>query len=366
MAGRGEDENSVLTEFDPFSPNRGQGAYRNYRTVSDADEPENHPQENYEEQFYMAAKEVLALKQQMGQLKLQLKEEQQKTNKIPSAPDKLMPTKYSGSTDWEEYLIQFSYIAALHGWTQDKQAIILLGKLEGEALSVATSDSDMSFVALFNRLKENFAPERKETFALKLRTRVQGKDETFEELARDVKKLARKAYPTSDSDTREMLMVESFINAIHNDGLREKLRDKTPHTLNEALHEIRTLAANKELEMTRRSGKVGETGKRVQQVSEKTEDSQLLQKVQKQLEELQIELEKFKNSTVKGSQKKDRERKVPQCYHCKMDGHIKKWCPFLQKGQVPIFNSQVPPPTPKQGNLQGQFLNPAPENLSKM
>ena len=357
MAGRDQSNDDILSDFDPFTPTRGQASHHS----SPDNENEHQESENFKQQYFMAAKEILALKQQLGQMKLKAMEEHEKAKRVPGGFEKIMPTKYSGSTDWDEYLVQFSYIAALHGWSNDRQAIILLGKLEGEALSVATSDKDMSLMALVARLKENFAPERKETFSLKLRTKVQGKEESFEELARDVKKLARKAYPTSDQDTREMLMVESFVNAINDDGLREKLRDRIPKTLNESLHEIRTLSENKELERNRRS-------KKCQNVSEKSGEEDLVSQVQEQLKVLQDELKQYKKGKTGnegGQKRRDSGKRVPECYYCHLKGHIKRWCPLLQEGQPMMFNPQVPPPNFYQENWHGQVHSHAPANLSQ-
>ena len=97
-------------------------------------------------------------------------------------PGNLMPMKYSGSTDFDEYRQQFEAIASMNKWSEERRATMLLGRLEGPALSVASSSPDKTYEGLVGRLRENFSPEQAETSAMRLRTRVQAKGESLEAL----------------------------------------------------------------------------------------------------------------------------------------------------------------------------------------
>ena len=146
---------------------------------------------------------------------------------------------------------QFEAIAGLQRWSDERKAVVLLSKLEGQALSVATADAEKTYESLVACLKENFSPEQQVIFAMKLNARVQGKDETFEALANDMKKLVRKAYRSADEQTKERLATDAFVNAIADDQVREKLRDRTPGSISEALRSVRQIAVNRDIEKQR-------------------------------------------------------------------------------------------------------------------
>ena len=88
---------------------------------------------------------------------------------------------YSGSTDIDEYLSQFIAICEFEGWDDEEAAIILLAKLQGDALSVAAALDDQTLRSLTTNLRRHFAQDQEEVATLKLHGRAQKKDETFEE-----------------------------------------------------------------------------------------------------------------------------------------------------------------------------------------
>ena len=147
--------------------------------------------------------------------------------------------------------MQFFAITKFHGWTDEQAVVTLLSKLEGEALAVAAVLETPTLQSLVAQLRENFSPERQELASAKLQNRVQQSKETLEALALDIQKLVKRAYPTADELIRSRLGRDSFINAISNSQIREKLRDKNLSTLQQCLNEARRIQANIEIESTR-------------------------------------------------------------------------------------------------------------------
>ena len=69
----------------------------------------------------------------------------------------------------------------------------------------------------------------------RLRSRRRGRDEGLPELAEDIERLARLAYPEADSTMLEVLGKDQFIDALVNDDNRLRLRQMRPPTLRVAL-----------------------------------------------------------------------------------------------------------------------------------
>ena len=91
--------------------------------------------------------------------------------------------------------------------------------------------------------------------------------ESFESLSLDIKRLTKKAYAQTDDKTRDRLVRDAFLNAIEDEIIREKLRDRNPSSLADAVREARCLAANKELEKSRAKIKEGESAKKQRSLS---------------------------------------------------------------------------------------------------
>ena len=257
---------------------------------------------------------------EIAQLRRQMqKDETKKSGQDKSAPEKLMPMKYAGLTDFDDYLVQFETIAGLHGWDEDRQAAVLMAKLEGTALSVATSVSSKGYKAMTAKLKERFSPEQQEAYALRLKTRAQGKNETYEALADDMQNMTRKAYPESDEKTKNRLAKDAFIGAVADDKVREKLRDRAPAHLEEALKLARQLTASRELEK-----------QRVRMVAAEVEtEKDEVRQLREELSQLRADLKQKSKDKWKKGKGQDKTPKTVICFHCHQQGHIQRWCPQL-------------------------------------
>ena len=264
---------------------------------------------------------------------------------------------YSGNTDFEEYLSQFIGICEYQRWTDDEAAIMLLAKLTGDALSVAAALDDQSLRSLIMNLRRNFSQEQEEVATLKLSSRKQKSDESYESLSFDIQRLTKKAYSGTDDTTRDRIARDAFLNAITDDSVREKLRDLNPKTLAEAVRESRRLAANKDLEKGRAKGTLRQTAV----------DQTEIQKLQEQIQSLKTSQKSRRGGSNeqqgRGTEGQWRSRNPgypPTCWRCFMKGHLARWCPFTdeeiakmkKEGRIPAQIGQKTPES-EQGN-QGQ------------
>ena len=302
---------------------------------------------NFERQFAETSQRLINTQLELGRMQSEFTEQQHELAELKNrfTTDKLMPMKYSGTSDFDEYLTQFEAIAGLQNWNDERKAVVLLSKLEGQALSIASTENQRTFSSLVACLRENFSPQQQTIFALKLNSRVQGKNETFEALANDIKRLTKKAYMTADDLTKDRLATDAFVNAISDDSVREKLRDKAPVTISQALREVRQIAVNREIEKQRAK----QTVRSVEMKPSSKENDEVM-KLQEKLSKLEAELKKFHGERLQV-------KKPRVCYHCSLPGHVKKFCPFDPCNQMlPSVKAQtagnlVPQ---RQGNFTGQ------------
>ena len=253
---------------------------------------------------------------------------------------------YNGSTDFDEYLSQFMGVCEYHGWTDGEAAVMLLAKLQGDALSVAAALDDQTLRSLVLNLRRNFSSEQEEVATLKLSSRGQKSEESFQSLSFDIQRLTKKAYSKTDDETRDRIARDAFLNAISDDAIREKLRDQNPKTLAEAVRESSRLAANRDLEKTRVKSTVRQTS------TEPTE----IEELRKQIEKLRQQKpnqkgdRNYQGRVADGQWRSRNPGSPPTCWRCYKLGHIARWCPFSDEqiaemkaaGQIPAQKKRHP------------------------
>ena len=281
-------------------------------------------------------RELASKKAETETLRSELQEQRLQHSRLR---DIRVPT-YDGKADFEEYLNQFIGICEFHRWTDEEAAIMLLAKLQGDALSVAAALNDQSLRSLILNLRKHFCSEQEEVATLKLSSRGQKGDESFQSLSFDIQRLTKKAYGSTDDETRDRIARDAFINAVSDNVIREKLRDQNPRTLADAVRESSRLSANRDLEKTR----VKET---VRQSSGQDLDYQ----------QLRDEIEKLKQRRPRRRSSRPEQSRVaesqwrprnpgfpPTCWKCYRKGHIARWCPFTDEeieemraaGKIPV------------------------------
>ena len=70
----------------------------------------------------------------------------------------------------------------------------------------------------------NLTPEQQvELSRVQLRSRVRRRDESLPELAENIERLTRHAYPNAAAEMIEVLAKDQFIEALHNEEMRLKV-----------------------------------------------------------------------------------------------------------------------------------------------
>ncbi len=270
---------------------------------------------------------------------------QQQRTKVP---------QYDGTSSWTDYLVQFELVAELNGWDDNLMAMQLATNLRGAAQSVlgdlddyGRRDND-SLVAILN---QRFGPDNQtEMFRALLRNRTRGPHETLPELAHEIRRLVKLAYPTGQFGILEDLAKNHFVDAIQEADSRWHIQQSQPRNLDEAVRVAGELEAFQQAEKHRGTGKksvrvvkAAETEKNDNNQEQRLKQTEeMLTKVKdmvessvqafKTLEERLENVQKKGNFAATRHENSRRQNWRPlECYHCGQPGHKRPDCPQLRR-----------------------------------
>jgi len=146
--------------------------------------------------------------------------------------------RYSGKEDVCEYLLQFELTARRNGWDDDEKSVSLLCALDGQARGIL-SEFDDPTNATFDQVKQallrRFGPTQLvEVYEQSLTQLRLGKNQNIRELAQEVQRLVKLAYPDIFGPPRERLAVKHLINAVTDKEAVFYVREKNPANIMEA------------------------------------------------------------------------------------------------------------------------------------
>ena len=162
-------------------------------------------------------------------------------DKVCGAPSTkgIKPGTYDGKGNWSDYLIQFNLIADYWHWNDYEKALHLAINLRGTAQSVLADlrhDQRTNFRSLSSALAARFEPvQQSELHRVTLKTRLRHDNETLPELAQDINRLVRLAYPRATVDVREQLAKDYFVDALNNHDLEWAVLRGKPESVENAL-----------------------------------------------------------------------------------------------------------------------------------
>ena len=158
-----------------------------------------------------------------------------------SGPNKLLqkPTTFDGSTLWESYYTQFEIVAAINNWDDFEKVAYLATSLKGPALAVLGNlapEDRQNLDVLLVALKDRFGSgQQTELSRMKFKNRIKQKDESFPEMAEDIERLCRLAYPDAPPTLRDILARDQFIDGLLDEDTRLPIKQERPTSLRKAL-----------------------------------------------------------------------------------------------------------------------------------
>ena len=257
-----------------------------------------------------------------------------------SARSHQRPPPYDGRGPWDAYRTQFQMLATVNGWSTQEKAAYLAVSLKGAAVNVLNgipADQLYDYDTLLAALEARFGNSHQaELNRMKLKNRVRKREEGLTELAEDVEKLIRLAYPEADPAMMEVLGIDHFIDALHEEEMRLKVRQSRPKTLREA---VRTALELESFHLASRQRTRSVRGAKIDCSSESEETAtatefqkQMLDCLREGLQQVLAQCSKTGDSHGKQPQKYQQQKKQLICWGCEQPGHVRRNCP-KEKGE---------------------------------
>ena len=149
------------------------------------------------------------------------------------------PTTFDGKSSWDAYKTQFEIVSEINGWDDGEKAAFLAASLQGQAVTVLNCLSDSNrrdYESLVRTLDSRYETLcQSELNRATLRNRTRRSDESLPELAGDIERLVRLAYPNGSPEMLEALAKDHFVDAVQDDEICLRIAQGRPTTLRQAL-----------------------------------------------------------------------------------------------------------------------------------
>lgn len=258
------------------------------------------------------------------------------------------PPSFDGKSLWEPYIAQFEIVAGMNQWNDEQKGNYLATSLKGSALTVLgnlATETRQDYRALVAALESRFgAAHQQELHRTKFKNRLRRREESLQELAEDIERLARLAYPLALEDMKDLLAKEQFIDAILDGDTRLRLKQSKPQSLRAALElameleSYRLASRQRDLHVREMSTTPVEEIPTVPVDGKKSQQEDVLGQVKVLLEE--IRAPKRNMQSYSGAWMRDQ-----LCWACGKRGHFRRDCQNFRRGtprDMQPRNSQPP------------------------
>ncbi|GFW71740.1 uncharacterized protein TNCV_219541 [Trichonephila clavipes] len=147
---------------------------------------------------------------------------------VPASPVPVKLYTYDGKTNWELYKIQFGIISEANRWTEEIKACQLVTSLRGEVAEVLQTLTDpelLNLNSLYNALDLQFSQKFSKDYArLQMKTRHQKPEESLQEYAFEMQRLATLAFTDFSANVREMICLEYFVDGLKDEEIQMTVR----------------------------------------------------------------------------------------------------------------------------------------------
>lgn len=221
---------------------------------------------------------------------------------------------YDGASSWQDYQVHFEMIAEINGWDNATKALELATSLRGSAQAILSDlrpDQRRSYDHLVAALVSRFQPSNQsELYRVQMKNKTRDKGKILPELAQDIKRLTRLAYPTAPIEVREQLARDCFMDSLGDPDLEWAIFQGKPINIDDSVrigleYEAFTIGQRKKF-----PSRVA-----LRRQTEVTDESDYSDEMGNLVERL-----------ARIEQQATRPKPPLTCYFCGIAGHIKREC----------------------------------------
>ena len=146
---------------------------------------------------------------------------------------------YDGTSSWQDHLVQFEMISTKNKWDKATKAYELATSLKGVARGVVTDlepEMRLNYRHLVSELTSRFEPANQSNlFKTQMNSLYRRPGQTLPELAQDIRRITRLAYPTAPIDIRDQLAKDCFIRVVNDSKLQLSIFQREPKTISDCV-----------------------------------------------------------------------------------------------------------------------------------
>ena len=234
-------------------------------------------------------------------------------------PKPKKPPTFDGSGSWQDFLVQFEMIASVNKWDEGAKAYELATSLRGVAQGIVTDIEPLrrlDYNYLVSALTSRFEPVNQvNMYKVQMNSLYRKSGQTLPEMAQEIRRITRLAYPTAPIEIRDQLAKDCFIRAINDPKIQLSIFQREPKTIDDCVrfgleYEAFTIDQKRLNNPKQGLRMLCETD------DSDSDDQDLLSRIAK----MSQQIENLTNTQTQG------DKKGYVCFYCGITGHFKKDC----------------------------------------
>ncbi|CAG2249051.1 unnamed protein product [Mytilus edulis] len=223
---------------------------------------------------------------------------------------------FDGTGSWQDFLVQFELISTVNKWDNGMKAYELATSLRGVAQGIVTDIEPakrLNYDYLVSALTSRFEPANQvNMYKVQMNSIYRKPSQTLPEMAQEIRRVTRQAYPTAPNEIRDQLAKDCFVRAINDPKIQLSIFQREPKTIDDCVR------FGLEYEAFTVDQKRLNNAKPATRMLSENDDSAEYDVVTR-LAKISEQMEKLTN-------KEGQNFSRMTCFYCGNKGHIKKEC----------------------------------------